>query len=513
MNEKSIERPTVDGFAWGTIATDSTGFIQVEGSETVIAGKPLSWWVEEYGLPLHVMYAPLLIENIEEYKDVFKQYYPEGEVRLAGKVNAHPSVFKIMSRENVGVDVASLYEMKCAMQSDINPRDLDVNGNCKSDELIRAAIQNDMLLVADNIQEFNHIAEMARSMEKSPRTLLRVTGFELGSVTDPDLYTAGVWSKFGEDLRNIPDFIQSLGQHPHVELLGFHTHIGSQITDLEPYREILGTLITLGHQLRDSGRECQIINIGGGMPAAYVKHKEVWDYVLARIKDGYLATQGGDTSKIFVWNNGAGQFAAKPDGRIDWDNWGGDKFYTDYPRAEMLKALLSSDITVKDRQVNAVNALKDLGEPALAIEPGRSVAEKTGITLAKVGYVRKIADGHNLMTLEAPVTSYATAMLFPPVNRWTVMSSPLNKDSKPFETFVAGPLCYSGDIISKYKVFLQRKPARGDVVAKYHTGAYDPNFFAANTNSFPRPARVLAHKDGHVDIIKSRDTYEEIFSL
>ncbi len=511
--QKALKRPEVDGFSWGKIKTDNKGFISVDGSTAVIAGKPLDWWIDKYDLPLHIMYSPFLVENIEEYKNVFSQYYPQGEVRLAGKVNTHPSVFKIMAREKVGIDVASLFEMECALSSGVDPFDLDVNGNCKCDELIKTAIEKNMLLVSDNIDEFKHIAGMAKSMAKKARTVLRVTGFNLGSVTDPDLYTSGVWSKFGEDLRNIPDFIKTLEHYPEIDFWGFHTHIGSQITDIGPFRDILATLIELGSMLKESGGDCRMLNIGGGMPAAYVENKEVWDYVLGRIKQGYLAAQNGDTSKIFVWNNGVGQFVTKPDGSIDWNNWSGDKFYTDYPRAEMLKTLLTSDITINGKQVKAVEALAKIGNPALAIEPGRSVAEKSGITLAKVGYTRQIADGHNLVTLEASVTSYATAMLFPPVNWWTVMNDPLRKDEEPFEAFVAGHLCYSGDIISKYKVFLQRKPRRGDVLAKYHTGAYDPNFFAANTNSFPRPARVLAHGDGRVDVIKSKDTYNEVFSL
>ncbi|MDZ7741214.1 MAG: hypothetical protein U5Q03_05550 [Bacteroidota bacterium] len=179
----------------------------------------------------------------------------------------------------------------------------------------------------------------------------------------------------------------------------------------------------------------------------------------------------------------------------------------------MLEKVLQGNIKVHRKNMSVKEGLESLGNPELVIEPGRSIAEDSGITLAQVSHLRIVAGQHHLTTLEANVTSYATAMLLPPVNPWTVFNEPFEKDPAPFETFLAGNLCYSGDIISKYKVFLQRKPQRGDILCCYNTGAYDPGFFAANTNSFPRPARILVDEKGLVDVIKKKDTFEEIFSL
>lgn len=186
--------------------------------------------------------------------------------------------------------------------------------------------------------------------------------------------------------------------------------------------------------------------------------------------------------------------------------------YSDYPREQMLEEVLTGSISVNGQHMPVKKALHELGDPKLVIEPGRSIAEDSGITLVQVSHVRTVAEHHYLTTVEANVTNFATAMLLPPVNHWTVLNDPFKTDDEPFETFIAGNLCYSGDIISKYKVFLQRKPERGDILGCYHTGAYDPSFFAANTNSFPRPTRVLADEDEVIAVIKKRDTFEEIFS-
>jgi hypothetical protein len=65
---------------------------------------------------------------------------------------------------------------------------------------------------------------------------------------------------------------------------------------------------------------------------------------------------------------------------------------------------------------------------------------------------------------------------------------------------------------SRYKVELARKPERGDVLLTWDTGAYGPHFYAANTNAFPRPARVIVQRNGTIEYIKLRDTVDQVYS-
>jgi diaminopimelate decarboxylase len=117
------------------------------------------------------------------------------------------------------------------------------------------------------------------------------------------------------------------------------------------------------------------------------------------------------------------------------------------------------------------------------------------------------------MSLEMGVTSFGEALVYMPVNKWEIINDHDRKDGAPFETFVAGNLCFSGDMLAKYKVSLQRKPVRGDIILIHDTGSYGPQFFASNANAFPRPARVLAEADGKLTVMRKRDGYDDIFSL
>ena len=487
-------------------------FMKPSGKEAYIADYPLSWWINQFQLPLHIYSAPVIRRNVMAFKQVFKTLYPKGHIRFAAKACAHPAIFKIVIREGAGIDVASYYETQCALESGAPPEQLDLNGNCKEDFLIAKAIQTDMVIVADSIEEFQVVSGIAKRMGKRPRVVMRISGFELGHVTAEAIFTAGRWTKFGASLEDIPDFLNTLDRHPHIQLLGFHTHIGSQIADLEPYLAVLGKMIELGHLLKETGRDCMIINIGGGFPISYVSSQE-WNRFMERIKEGYLASQKGDPSRIFIWHNRTGGFETGPDGRLDTSHWNDEKFYTPYPKERMVEAILKGKVKVHGESLNTIEALKAVGEPSLVIEPGRSLVGDSAVTLARVSQVRRIERWHNLLTLEMGVTSFGTALVYMPVHHWEIINDYDRRDSEPFEAFVAGNLCFSGDMLAKYKISLQRKPVRGDIVLIRDTGSYGPQFFASNANAFPRPARILVDTDGKLTVMKKRDEYEEIFSL
>jgi diaminopimelate decarboxylase len=76
------------------------------------------------------------------------------------------------------------------------------------------------------------------------------------------------------------------------------------------------------------------------------------------------------------------------------------------------------------------------------------------------------------------------------------------RDNRPFKAFVAGRLCFSGDMLSRYPVSFPRKPQRGDVAVIGKTGAYASTFFASRANGFPVPQCILVSDKGKVEKIK-----------
>ena len=485
--------------------------LNISEDRSTIMGKPLSDILREYKLPVHFYYEPAIRRNIRAFKEVLKNHYPKGSVRYAAKANTHRLVMDIIKEESVGADVASYNETRCALESGVPPEKLDLNGNCKSRKSLEEAMREGILIVADSIEDFENIADIAKEINQRPNVLMRISGYNLGKVTASNIFTAGTWTKFGTPLREIPGFIKSLHKYPHINFQGFHTHIGSQVAEVEPYLAVLGKMVEMGHLLNAEGIPCRVINMGGGFPVNYVD-KESWDQTLERVREGYKASLTGDDSKIHIWDNSTGGFERDDYGVINFSEWVGEKLYTRYPKEKMLEAVLKGSITVNGSTMNSVEALKQLGEPELIVEPGRSIVEDAGVTLADVGFVRKVAGTHNITTLEMGVMSLCDSLLEPSMRRCEILTDYSKRDASPFETFVGGNLCFSGDMIFKIKVPLQRKPKRGDIVMIYDTGAYSSTFMASNANSFPRPERVMVYKNGSAQSIRFRESYHNVLT-
>ncbi|MDQ7823517.1 MAG: decarboxylase [Candidatus Eremiobacteraeota bacterium] len=478
--------------------------------ELLIAGYPLCWWTRRFKLPLHVLFGPSVKANVRAFRKVFQEHYPHGKICFAAKACA--AVLPLIREEGAGADVASYNEARMALEAGIPPSMIDLNGNCKEDRLIREAVSKGMLIVADSIEEFRTICGIASSLGKKTDVVVRISGYPIEEATALAVFTAGTWTKFGVPLRDIPSFISSLGEDLPVNFCGFHTHIGSQIADLEPYIAVLGKMVEMSHLLKDHGFPCTVINIGGGFPVSYLGAGE-WNQVLARVTEGYRKALSGDMSRIYVWHNSPAGFMGEADGTVNLDRWRGEKFHTPYGKEKMLGAILQSTIEVRGKSLRATEALKGLGRPLLIIEPGRSIVEDAGVTLAKVSLVKRVAGHHNLLLIEMGVLDHCEALTELILRRWMIAGDHRRHDKSPFEAFVGGNLCFSGDMLSRYKVSFQRAPARGDVVIIRDTGAYNSSFMAANANSFPRPDRVLVNADGSLCLLKKRDTYRQIFRL
>lgn len=488
-------------------------FVDIQGSEAFVAGYPVSWWDAHFGLPLHVHHAPAIVDNVRAYREVFRRRYPKASIRFAGKANPHPAVFRLLVQSGEGVYTGSEQEVEAALLAGASPDRIVVNGNAKSDAYLRLAIGRGMLVVCDNLSELDLIGRLSREMRARPRVLQRLSGFQLGDVTAAGSFTAGRWTKFGLPISELSELFPALARNPEVNFQGFHVHIGSPIAALEPYQVVAGRMVEASRAAAQRGYPCRIFDMGGGYPVNYLDRQQ-WEWLLARVRSGFEAVQAGDEARTWVWDGGASGFRNEQSGELDLSRWTGKRFRSDHPKERMLDDLLTGDVRVDGTSVPFVRALRDLGEPTFIAEPGRSIVEDAGVTLTRVAHVRKVAGPHDLVSIEAGIVSFGDALEYAiPLNRWSLATGCDRRDERSFDAFIAGNLCFTGDMPSRYKVAFPRRPVRGDVLLTWDTGAYNPQFYASNANGFPRPARVLVQADGSVEFIKTRDTLEEIFSL
>jgi diaminopimelate decarboxylase len=229
----------------------------------------------EFGTPLYVFDEAHLRARAREIRDAFESRWSNTLILYATKAYFSPYLARLCKDAGLGIDVTSETELEIARRIDF-PRDrIYLHGNNKTPAEIRAALAMGVeRVVIDNLDEIDLLARLAGELEATPRVLLR-----LAPAIDPHthryLATGVADSKFGLPHDQAMDAARLVTRHsPRLTLVGLHVHIGSQIFDLEPYRDALRVTMDFARELRDAiGFQLQELDLGGGWGVAYTEEQ------------------------------------------------------------------------------------------------------------------------------------------------------------------------------------------------------------------------------------------------
>jgi len=451
------------------------------------------------GLPLHVLFLEELERNARSFLEVVSRAYRNSLVAFAAKSNPCRGALRAAQRLGLGADTASEYELRAALEEGIAPSAITCNGNAKSDGYLCDAMAAGALIAVDNTDELQRLEDLARERAAEPLILIRLRGMPLSGLTSDDQTTASEWTKFGFHLDETPQVFERLGRSP-LRFAGISAHIGTQIADPVGYERLLTHFFQVAEQARAAGLDVRIIDIGGGFPVRFVE-KAWWDAFTSRLLARLRGETGIDGS--VTWADLPMGFA-RTRGSAE-PRWVGKSYWTEHPLEQMLKHLLAHRF--EDGRTT-VQRLHDLGSPRLILEPGRSLMATAGITLCQVMGVKKVL-GHHVVSLDLGINNHGTNLITPDI--FPAATIPARPDDRPTEAFLAGRLCFSGDMVSKAKVPLNRLPSRGERFVLYHTGAYGADHFASQSCGFPRPAKVAIAADGSIEVWRRPDRFEDVF--
>ena len=213
----------------------------------------------EFGTPVYVMAEDDLRARAREFRTALETHHGgEGEVVFASKACPITAVLRVFAEEGLGVDVASGGELHLALKAGFEPGRIYLHGNAKSEEELRAAVEAGVgWVVVDNYEDIGKLARVLPAGRRQ-RVLLRIRP-GVDADTHAAILTGHAESKFGLDPREA----RALAQDPpaHLDVQGFHFHLGSQLNDPTPYRAAVGVLAGLGDQ--------PVYSLGGGYAVAY----------------------------------------------------------------------------------------------------------------------------------------------------------------------------------------------------------------------------------------------------
>lgn len=419
-----------------------------EAGHLTIAGFDTTDLAAQFGTPLMVMDEDMIRNRCREYISAMRDHLPAGSKPMyASKALSIKRIYEIMKEEGMGVDVVSSGELYTAVRAGFPMENACFHGNSKTDADIRFAMDHGIgCFVCDNADELDAIDAEAGRRGIRQKVILRLSP-GIDPHTHEKINTGRVDCKFGVAIETgqAEELILRALSKANIDLQGYHCHIGSQIFDHAPFCDAAVMMLEFISEIKEKhGYTAQILNLGGGMAVPYTSS----------------------------------------DGSIDY----------------------TVNIRNIGKLISEVCLRLGLQEPAIQMEPGRSIVADAGTTLYSVTTIKEIPGFKNFVAVDGGMADNPRFALYQA--DYTVLPASRMNDNADFVCTIAGCCCESGDLIQE-NVTLPRAN-RGDLLAVLTTGAYNYSM-ASNYNRLPRPPIVMLGKDGPYVAVR-RETYEDLVS-
>ncbi len=248
-----------------TYRANAAGHMEVGGCDLVELAR-------SHGTPLYVYDEATIRQRSSEYVAAMGS---AGEVLYSAKAFASPRFLSIVAEEGLGLDVVSAGELHLALKSGFPKDRIKFLGNNKSREDLDAAYRAGATVVIDGFHEFDLLNEVVPAGSRVP-VMLRISP-GVKPDTHDHISTGQLDSKFGFSIESgaARQAVERALSHPRLELVGLHSHIGSQIFALGAYERAMQIMLDLLVVLRDELRfEPRLLGAGGGLGIAYTSNDD-----------------------------------------------------------------------------------------------------------------------------------------------------------------------------------------------------------------------------------------------
>ncbi len=230
-------------------------------------GVPVATLARKFGTPLYVYSHSTLVANYDRIRQAFAEIDPL--IAFSTKSNTNGTILRILLERGAGLDIVSGGELERALRAGADPARIIYAGVGKTREEIAAALN--VRILAFNVEspaEAEAINEVASGFGRKAPVAVRVNP-DVAADTHHYISTGRKETKFGIPYHDVRRLCRRLARMPHLRLIGVHAHIGSQITQTEPFVKALERVVQLTHQLRRDGLSIDLVNLGGGFGIGY----------------------------------------------------------------------------------------------------------------------------------------------------------------------------------------------------------------------------------------------------
>ncbi len=357
-------------------ALDGEGRLQV-------GGCTLSELARTYGTPLYVLDEATLRASCRAYREALERHYPGPSLALyASKANSSLAITALVAEEGLGLDAVSAGELLTALGGGMPAERIVLHGNNKSAEELALAAAHGVTVVLDNWRDIELLSQLAPSLSEPVRLMLRFTpGIECH--THEYIRTGHLDSKFGFDPDQLEQVLRQLAGCGWGRLIGLHAHIGSQIFEIQPHRDLAAVMADALQLARSLGHPVSDLNVGGGLGIRYVA--------------------SDDPPSIDAW-----------------------------------VAAVAGAVAEACRE-------RGLELPRLLCEPGRSLVATAGVTLYAIGSRKQIPGIRTYLSVDGGMSDNPRPITYQ--SQYTALLADRPEAEASETVTVAGKHCESGDVL------------------------------------------------------------------
>lgn len=230
---------------------------------------PLPLIAEQVGTPVYVYSSATLTRHYTVFAEAFAKTGLNTTVCYAVKANSNLAVIALLGRLGAGADVVSEGELRRALAAGIPPERIVFSGVGKAESELRYALEIGIHEInVESESELHLLSKVASDMGKEAEIAIRVNP-DVDAKTHEKISTGKKENKFGIDIDKAEEIYALAASLPGITPVSVALHIGSQLTDLEPYRQAFRRMASLVDRLRELGHDIKRVDLGGGLGIPY----------------------------------------------------------------------------------------------------------------------------------------------------------------------------------------------------------------------------------------------------
>jgi len=242
-------------------------FFQYKNNQLMAENLPVKQLAEQFGTPLYVYSKATLERHWNAFNNAFGEH--PHLVCFAVKSNPNIAILNVMAKLGSGFDIVSQGELERVLAAGGDAAKVVFSGVAKShQEIARALEVNIRCFNVESEAELLRINQIAGDMGKIAPISLRVNP-DVDAHTHPYISTGLKENKFGVSVEQAREVYKLAATLPNIKIVGMDCHIGSQLTELQPFLDAVDRLIVLMEQLKQDGIHLKHLDLGGGLGVTY----------------------------------------------------------------------------------------------------------------------------------------------------------------------------------------------------------------------------------------------------